>query len=115
MMDGIAQAMDTNYFTSHSFLFSQFQVKQIEAITFHDPEFLVMHPRFFDKVADVEKRQIKRYFLHYTGQVSHYELLTLPPDQFWYPIKLLALYYIRYKTFPNPATCSIPLLEAALH
>jgi len=114
VLEAVAQAVDTNYNPGKTALSLRPEEKtQLQGIQFSDP-LVNVHPRYIDRVKSVEHCQVERSYLNYTGEVSRTEVVTLPEDEFWEPLKLLAQYYSKFGRLPTGASLSVPVLKVAL-
>lgn len=114
VLAAIAQAVDAAYVPKAvPIVLSQEQQGFLKTLTISDPLSLV-HPRYYDRIECIELRQVERFYFNYTGDVSHSEVITLPEDEFWMPLNVLAQYYCRFSGFPMEPHLSVPILMGAL-
>jgi hypothetical protein len=92
---------------------SQEQQEFLKELTISDPLSLV-HPRYYDRIKCIESRQVERFYLNCTGDISRSEVITLPENEFWMPLNVLAQYYARFGGFPFGTNLSVPVLMGAL-
>lgn len=114
VLAAVAQAIDSGYVPkSLPFVLSPKQQEYLKAVTISDPSNMV-HPRHYDRIRSIESRQVERFYLNYTGEVSRSEVITLPEDEFWLPLKLLAQYYSKFGRLPVGTNLSVPMMKGAL-
>ena len=114
VLAAVAQAIDSAYVPKAiPIVFSLEQREYLKAVRIVDPLSMV-HPRYCDRVKSIESGQVERFYLNYTGDISRSEVITLPMDEFWLPLKLLAQYYSKLGRLPVGTNLSIPMLNGAL-
>lgn len=114
VLAAVARAVDSAYVSKAvPIVLSQEQQEQLKAVTITDPLSLT-HPRYYDRIKNIESCQVERFYLNYTGDVSRSEVISLPEDEFWLPLKLLAQYYSKFGRLPVGTNLSVPMLKGAL-
>lgn len=115
MLAAIAQAVDAQYVPKAvPIALSQEQQEFLKTLTISDPYIFLVHPRYYDRIKCIELCQVERFYFNYTGDVSHSEVITLPENEFWMPLNVLAQYYSRFSGFPLGTHLSVPMLMGAL-
>ncbi|MDX1952851.1 MAG: hypothetical protein SFY81_11765 [Verrucomicrobiota bacterium] len=114
VLAAIAQAIDANNLSEElPIALTRQQREQLKALTFWD-SLSPLHPRYYDRIKSTQTRQVERYYLNYTGDISRSELIILPEREFWEPLKLLAQYYSRFGSLPTETSLSVWMLQGAL-
>jgi len=114
VLNAIAHALDPAFSRfDHRVTLSREVEQQLQAAVFTDPAGFT-HPRYFDRIHNVSAHQVERSFVDYSGAVVRKEILTLPEEQFYEPLVLVAAYYEKHGTLPIGTSWSIPILKSLL-
>ncbi len=92
---------------------SQDERKRLKQYKFMD-SLSTIHPRFYDRIKNVERREIERFYFDYSGNIPRSEVLVLSEEEFWRPIKVVAQYYQTFKRLPSQLELFTPVLQGAI-
>lgn len=106
----LAYALEVNGAASMNDLFSPDQLEQLRQYKFVD-HLPLPNVLYYDRVWNVEARQIKRFYLNASGDIGREEIISLPKSQFWKPIHALSEYYEAFQRLPGGFYLVVPFLE----
>jgi hypothetical protein len=106
----LAYALEVNRDASINDFFSPDQLEQLKQYKLVDhlplPNIL-----YYDRVWNVEAREMKRSYLNESGDIAREAIISLPESQFWKPIQALADFYDEFQRLPAGSYLAVPLLE----
>ncbi|NJO21422.1 MAG: hypothetical protein HC838_17195 [Spirulinaceae cyanobacterium RM2_2_10] len=99
--------------TQSSHVFTPDELRYLRNVRFFDSADIV-HPRHYDRIVNVQKRQVERIYLNFTGNVHTSKTLQLSEKEFWEPVELLSKYYVRLGKFPYNTNLSVVYMVGIL-
>lgn len=106
----LAYALEINSDASMNDFFSPDQLEQLKQYKLVD-HLPLPNLFYYDRVWNVEAREMKRSYLNESGDITREAIISLPESQFWKPIKALADYYEEFHRLPAGSYLAVPLLE----
>lgn len=107
----LAYALEINSDASMNDFFSPDQLEQLKQYKLVD-HLPLPNLFYYDRVWNVEAREMKRSYLNESGDITREAIISLPESQFWKPIHALSEYYKAFQRLPGGFYLVVPLLEA---